>query len=88
MAHFVPVRKEITSKDIANRFIENCFKLHGVPKVIVFDRDPRFVGKFWPSFMTKLNTKLCMSTARHPQTHGLTERVNETMQILLRCYTK
>ncbi len=28
-----------------------------------------------------------MSTARHPQTNGLTERVNETMQILLRCYT-
>ena len=28
-----------------------------------------------------------MSTARHPQTDGLTKRVNETMQILLRCYT-
>jgi len=28
-----------------------------------------------------------MGTARHPQTDGLTERVNETMQILLRCHT-
>jgi hypothetical protein len=37
--------------------------------------------------MRKLNTKLNMSTARHPQTDGLTERDNETMQILLRCYT-
>ena len=27
-----------------------------------------------------------MSTARRPQTDGLTERVNETMQVLLRCY--
>jgi Integrase core domain. len=27
-----------------------------------------------------------MSTARRPQTDGLTERVNETMQSLLRCY--
>jgi hypothetical protein len=35
----------------------------------------------------KLNTKLIMSTARHPQIGGLTQRVNETMQILLRCYT-
>jgi len=28
-----------------------------------------------------------MSTARHPQTDGLIGRVNEAMQILLRCYT-
>ena len=27
-----------------------------------------------------------MSTARHPRTDGLTERVNQTMQTLLRCY--
>ena len=36
--------------------------------------------------MRKLDTKLNMSTARHPQTDNLTERANETMQILLRCY--
>jgi len=27
-----------------------------------------------------------MSTTKHPQIDGLTERVNETMRILLRCY--
>ena len=27
-----------------------------------------------------------MSTARHPRTDGLTERVNQTMQTVLRCY--
>ena len=37
--------------------------------------------------MRKLNTKLNMSTARHAQIDGLIERVNETMQTLLRCYT-
>ena len=36
--------------------------------------------------MGKLNTKLNMSTARHPRIDGLTERVNQTMQLLLRCY--
>jgi hypothetical protein len=88
MAHFVPCHKEITlSEEIVGVFTEKCYKLNGVPKVIVYDRDPRFVGKFWQSFMRKLNNKLNMSTARHPQTDGLTERVNETMQILLRCYT-
>jgi hypothetical protein len=86
MAHFVPCHKEITDEETADLFIDNCYRLHGVPKIIVFDRDPRFVGKFWQSFMRKLNTKLSMSTARYPQTNGLTERVNETMQVLLRCY--
>jgi hypothetical protein len=87
MAHFIPCHKEIIAEETTYHFIDNCYKLYGVPKVIVSDGDPRFVGKFWQSFMRKLNNKLNMSTARHLQTDGLTERVNETMQILLRCYT-
>ncbi len=69
-------------------FINHCYRLHGVSKVIVSDKDPKYDGKFWQTqtFMGKLNTKLNMSTARHPRTDGLTERVNQTMQTLLRCY--
>ena len=87
MAHFVPCQKEIKANEAVDLFIENCYKLHGVLKVIVSDRDPRFVGKIWQSFTRKLNIKLNISTARHPQTDCLTERANETMQIWLRCYT-
>ena len=86
MAHFVPCHEEITAKESAYIFISNCYILHGVPKVIISDRDPKFVGKFWQSFMEKLNTKLNTSTARHPRIDGLMERVNQTMQTLLRCY--
>jgi len=86
MSHFVPCYKEITIKESTDLFISDYYRLHGVPKVIVSDRDPKFVGKFWQSFMGKLNTKLHMSTARHPRTDGLTERVNHTMQLLFRCY--
>jgi hypothetical protein len=50
MAHFVPCHKEITAEETSYLFIDNCYKLHGVLKVIVSDRDPRFVGKFWQSF--------------------------------------
>ena len=69
----------------ADLFISNCYNLHDVPKVIVSDKDTKFVGKFWQSFMGMLNTKLNMSTARHPRTDSLTERVNQTMQRRLRC---
>ena len=86
MAHFVPCHKEIIVEKSTDSFISNCDRLHGVPKVIVSDRDPKFVGKFWQSCMGKLNTKFNMSTARHPRTNGLTERVHQTMQTLLRCY--
>ena len=57
--------------------------MDGVPKVIVFDRDPKFAGKWWQCFMRNPNTKLNKSAARHPRTDGLTERA---MQTLLRCY--
>jgi hypothetical protein len=86
MAHFVPCHKEITSNESTYLFINHCFRLHGVPRVVVSKRDPKFIGKFRPTFMGKLNTKLNMSTARHPRSDSLTERVNQTMQTLLRCY--
>jgi hypothetical protein len=46
MAHFVPCHKEATAEEIKYLFIVNCYRLHGVPKVIVSERNPRFVGKF------------------------------------------
>ena len=49
-------------------------------------RDPKFVRKFWQSFIGKLNTKIKMSNARHPRADGLTERANLDMQTLLRYY--
>ena len=45
-AHFVTCHTEVTIEEIANLFyIEKCYKLNGVSRVIVSDRDPRFVGK-------------------------------------------
>ena len=86
MAHFIPCHDEVTAEESADLFLHHCYRLHGVPRTLVSDRDPRFVSAFWQSLWRKLNTKLNMSTARRPQTDGLTERVNETMQSLLRCY--
>jgi hypothetical protein len=62
MARFVPCHKQITTEESADLFIDHCYRLHGVPKLIVYDRDPKFVGTFWQTFMEKLNTKLNMST--------------------------
>jgi hypothetical protein len=86
MAHFFPCHKEITAEELANLFIDDCYRLHGLPRVIVSDKDPKFAGKFWQTFMEKVNTKLNMSRARHPRMDGLTDRVNQTMQTCVRGY--
>jgi hypothetical protein len=46
MAHFVPWHKDSTDEESSELFIDNCYRLHGVPKGIVSDRDPKFVGRF------------------------------------------
>jgi hypothetical protein len=53
--------------------------------VLSSDRDPKFVSGLWHSLWRRLGTRLNMSSSRHPETDGLTERVNNTFQHLLRC---
>jgi len=52
---------------------------------IVSDRDSRFVSKFWQELHRLCGTKLFMSTAFHPQSDGLTERMNRTIVDGIHC---
>ena len=83
MAHFIPCTDEVTAEESASLFLHHVYRLHGVSSCLVSDRDPKFISDFRRSLWSKLQTRLNMSTARHPQTDGLTERVNSTMQSLL-----
>ena len=58
--------------------------LHGLPKSIVSDRDPKFVGHFWRILWEKLKTKLKFSSSCHPQTNGQNEVVNISFSTMLR----
>ena len=88
MVHFVPCTKEITVEKYARLFIDHVFKLHGLPEVIISDRDPRFLSKFWDELFTHLGTDLRFSTAFHPQTDGQTEVTNRVMENFLRPYVE
>ena len=85
MVHLVPVQQTITAAETARVFWDNVGKLHGIPRSIVSDRDPRFVSKFWQEFWKLLGTKLRMSSAHHPQTDGQTEAANRVVEQVLRC---
>jgi putative transposase len=80
MAHFLPCSKTVTAEQNATLFLQ------GVYRVPISDRDPKFVSAFWQALWRRLGTRLNMSSSCHPETDGLTERVNITFQQLLRCF--
>ncbi|MBW0592278.1 hypothetical protein O181_131993 [Austropuccinia psidii MF-1] len=81
---FLPCHKEDTAMDTALLFWNNIISTCGVPKIIISDRDPKFTSEFWTNLYDMLGTKLAFSTAYHPQTDGLAERMIQTMEDILR----
>ena len=85
MVHLVAVNQTITAAETALVFWNAVGKLHGIPRSVVSDRDPRFVSRFWQELWRLLGTKLRMSSAHHPQTDGQTEAANRVVEMVLRC---
>ena len=69
-AHFIALAHPYSAKIVAQSFLDNIYKLHGLPQSIVSDRDPIFLSSFWQSLFSVLGTDLLLSSAYHPQTDG------------------
>ncbi|KAL2246298.1 UNVERIFIED_CONTAM: Transposon Ty3-I Gag-Pol polyprotein [Sesamum indicum] len=65
-AHFLPIRQNDSLDKLAELYVSEIVRLHGIPTSIVSDRDPRFTSHFWGSLQTALGTKLHFSTTFHP----------------------
>ena len=83
-AHFLPVKVTYSVDQYAELYVKEIVRLHGAPKSIVSDRDPKFTSKFWVSLQKAMGTKLKFSTAFHPQTDGQSERTIQILEDLLR----
>jgi transposase InsO family protein len=79
-AHFLPIKMTYR---LAELYIKEIVRLHGISVSIVSDHDPRFTSRFWRSLQEALGTKLTFSTAFHPQTDGQTERTIQTLEDML-----
>ena len=83
-AHFLPVRMTYSMDQLAELYVQEIVRLHGVPVSIISDRDARFTSKFWESLHKAMGTRLKFSTAFHPQSDGQSERTIQTLEDMLR----
>jgi hypothetical protein len=84
LVHFVACKEEVSAKEFAELYVDHVFRLHGLSREFITDRDPRFTSAFWQEVAVLLGTRTVMSSSFHPQTDGQTERVNQTLETYLR----
>ncbi|GJV43525.1 reverse transcriptase domain-containing protein [Tanacetum coccineum] len=85
-AYFLPMREDYKMERLARLFLNEIVARHGVPILIISDRNSRFTSRFWQSMKEALGTRLDMSTTYHPQTDGQSERTIQTLEYMLRAY--
>lgn len=47
MRHFVACRMTVDAGELAEMFLKEVLRLHGLPNTIVLDRGPQFAAVFW-----------------------------------------
>ncbi|KAF5471875.1 hypothetical protein F2P56_008639 [Juglans regia] len=67
LGHFIPLAHPYTASIVVYLFMKHVFKLRGLPKSIVSDRDPVFVSSFWKNLFTLQGSSLNYNSAYHPQ---------------------
>ncbi|GJZ19940.1 putative reverse transcriptase domain-containing protein [Tanacetum coccineum] len=83
-AYFLPMREDYKMEMLARFYLNGIVARHGVPILIISDRNSRFTSRFWQSMQEALRTRLDMSTTYHPQTDGQSELIIQTLEDMLR----
>ncbi|GKC01685.1 putative reverse transcriptase domain-containing protein, partial [Tanacetum coccineum] len=81
--HFLPMREDDTLEKLTRQYLKEVVSKHGVPVLIISDRDGRFTSHFWKPLNKALGTRLDMSTAYHPEINGQSERTIQTLEDML-----
>lgn len=79
-AHFMALSYSYTTLDVVQVFMDNVFKLHGLPESTTSDRDPIFLSKFWHEIFKLQGVALHESSIYHPQSDGQNEMVNKCLE--------
>ncbi|MBW0498591.1 hypothetical protein O181_038306 [Austropuccinia psidii MF-1] len=81
---FLPCNKDDIAMDTALLIWNRVISYTGLFQNIISDRDPKFTSPLWTNLHKLLGTKLSFSTAYHPQTTGLAERMIQTLEYMIR----
>ena len=65
-AHFIPMQSTYKTIQIADIFMREIFRLHGILKTVISNKDFNFTSAFWKTLLTGLGTQINFSTAYHP----------------------
>ena len=85
-AHLCTLQHPFTASTVAQIFMDQVFKLHGMLYSIVSNHDPTFTSNFWQELFKIQGIELYLSTAYHPQNDGHTKFVNKCLETYLRCF--
>nr|GEX72788.1 retrotransposon protein, putative, Ty3-gypsy subclass [Tanacetum cinerariifolium] len=83
-AYFLPMREDYKMDRSARLYLNEIVARHGVPILIISNRDSRFTSRFWQSMQEALGTRLEMSTAYHPQTDGQKSVIRQLCEMRLK----
>lgn len=75
-----------TANDIATFFVHGIVLRHGAPTVVITDRGTAFTAQLTEDIMHLSGSVHRKATAYHPQTNGLTERLNKTIADMISMY--
>jgi hypothetical protein len=85
-AHFFSIPSEYNASQVEDLFFRDVFRLHGLLRNIVSDRDSKFLRAFWQELFRLSTTDLTPSTIYHPHKEGKTEIINKRFEGYLRYY--
>ena len=87
MVTIIPGKSTFGAKDQAQLLLRSLLiGNQGTPKAIILDRDRKFLSEFWQTLFKELGVNLLYSSVYHPQTDGMSERTNQTVEVALRFY--
>jgi hypothetical protein len=65
-AHFLKLRHPYTVVTVAKLFLDQIYRLHGMPQSIISNRDKIFTSLFWKELFHLSQVQLRMSSVYHP----------------------